>query len=64
MFNIFVTFRDIGNFEQMSMVIFASLQGILARLLQGIWDIGNPLHTSTFVIADYSHLDYIQKTLS
>ena len=31
MFNIYVTFRDIGNFEKMIMVIFASLQGILAR---------------------------------
>ena len=43
-FNIFVTFRDVGNFEKMIMVILASLQGILARLLQEILDIGNPLY--------------------
>ena len=57
-FNIFVTFWDIGNFENMLMVIFACLQRILARLLQGKWDIVTP-YTRPIVKADNIHLDYI-----
>ena len=41
-FNIFVTFRDIEYLGKINMGIFANLKGILAYLLQGIWDIWYP----------------------
>ena len=43
-FNILVTFRDIDSFGKLIMGIFTNLYGILACLLQGIWDIGYPLY--------------------
>ena len=43
-FNILVTFRDFEYSGKLIMGIFASLEGILACLLQGIWDIWYPLY--------------------
>ena len=42
MFNILVTFGDIEYLGKLIMGIFASLEGILACLLQWIWDIWCP----------------------
>ena len=37
-----LTFRDIGYSRKLIMGILASFKGLLACLLQGIWDIGTP----------------------
>ena len=42
--NIFVTFKDIKYLGKLITGIFANLYGILACLLQGIWDIWYPLY--------------------
>ena len=43
-FNIFVSFRAIEYIETIITGIFANLKGILACLLQGIWDTWYPLY--------------------
>ena len=39
-----ITFRDIEYLGKLIIGIFANLLGILAYLLQGIWDIWYPLY--------------------
>ena len=48
MFNIFVYSRDIEYLRKLVMGIFGSLEGILACLLPGIWDIWYPPIQASF----------------
>ena len=51
-FNILVTFRDIDYLGKLIMGIFADSKGILACLLQGIWDIWYPPIQASKMVCD------------